>query len=416
MPRKIFTVLVLTFGFNAAMAGTDHPHISESADPAHWNPTAPWKLPEGYSQTRVSSESDLNIYDRSRNDMTDMMTVNETGPNAGRFLYRTHEAENEPEGGAVSVVDLKNRTTRLLAQNPSWKMVDGIRWTPWGSFLFAEERTGGRIFEFVLNPDRISGTVLQRDAVGRMSHEGIAVDAEGNIYVVDEWKSLTIGCGFVPCGGGIYKFIPDRYGDLSSGKLFVLKIIKGDTREGLGQAAWEGPIDSLDARKDGSLKGGQSYQRPEDLEIIGNTLYASVTEGTVDAAGNENYRGRVIAINLATLRVSNYVKPGVNVPAERGRPGHAGYVTGLKRPDNLAKTPDGKLMIMEDNVPSDIWVAVGTGPVASQVYLFASLSDPKAEGSGIYYDPIDKKTIYVNVQHSAAPDGDGTWAIRKQSK
>ena len=412
----MWIVLVLTFGFNPAVAGTLPAHIQKSANPAYWNPASPWKLPAGYIQTRVSNESDLNIYNRSRNDMTDMNTVNETGPDAGRFLYRTHEVENAAEGGALSVVDLKSGTTRLLAQNPSWNMVDGIRWTPWGTFLFAEEKPDGRLFEFILDPGMISGTAVQRDAVGRLAHEGIDIDAHGNIYVVDEWKGLTSGCGFVPCGGGIYKFVPDRYGDLSSGKLYVLKIIKGNRQEGLGQAIWEGPINPLNARKHGSHKGGQSYQRPEDLEIIGNTLYAAVTEGTPDADGNPKYAGRVIAIDLVTLRVSDYVKPGVNVPEEAGRIGDANYVTGLKHPDNLAETPDGNLMIMEDNMPSDIWVAVGDGPVARQVYLFASLSDPKAEGSGIYFDPVDKKTLYVNVQHSAASDGDGTWAIIPKTK
>jgi secreted PhoX family phosphatase len=44
------------------------------------------------------------------------------------------------------------------------------------------------------------------------------------------------------------------------------------------------------------------------------------------------------------------------------------------------------------------------------VHLFASLSDPGAEGTGIYWGK-DPHTMFVNVQHSAAPDGDATWAI-----
>ena len=310
-------------------------------------------------------------------------------------------------------MDLKTNITTILAQDPSWTALDGIRWTPWGTLLFAEETTDGRLFEIVLNPDMISGTVIQRDEVGRLAHEGIDIDSKGNIYVVDEWRGQSVGCGFTPCGGGIYKFVPDQYGDLSSGNLFVLKIVIGDTIEGIGQAQWVGPVDPLNARESGTLKGGQSYQRPEDIEIIGNYLYIAVTEGTRDTKGNQNYHGRVLALDLTTLVVSNYVMPGINVPVEVGMPGDANFSSGMDNPDNLAESPDGSLVIIEDNVPSDIWFASGSGPIANQVNLFGSLSDPSAEGTGVYFDPADKTTLYVNIQHSAANDGDGTWAIKK---
>ena len=78
--------------------------------------------------------------------------------------------------------------------------------------------------------------------------------------------------------------------------------------------------------------------------------------------------------------------------------------------DNLADGPDGKLWIIEDNKPSDIWVANGKGGVATGVGLFASLTDSGAEGTGIYFGKEDS-VLFVNVQHSVYPDGDGTWAI-----
>jgi len=73
----------------------------------------------------------------------------------------------------------------------------------------------------------------------------------------------------------------------------------------------------------------------------------------------QTFDGRVLAIDLWTLEVSNFIKPGVNVPVEIGVPGDADFQTGFDNPDNLAETPDGKLVIVEDNVPSDIWIAAG---------------------------------------------------------
>ena len=174
--------------------------------------------------------------------------------------------------------------------------------------------------------------------------------------------------------------------------------------EGVGQGAWLGPIDPANAAAAGTDAGGTGYQRPEDLEIIGHVLYAAVTEGT-RTGGREAYDGRVLAIDLTSMAVSDFVKPGVNAPVEIN-----GTQTGLDNPDNLAEGPDGRLWIVEDNVPSDIWVAEGRGAQARSIELFASLTDPQAEGTGIYFG-ADPHTLLVNVQHSAAPSGDGTWVI-----
>ena len=74
--------------------------------------------------------------------------------------------------------------------------------------------------------------------------------------------------------------------------------------------------------------------------------------------------------------------------------------------------------MIEDNKPSDIWFAstqTDQNGASNDVTLFASLADPGAEGSGIYFSN-DPYTLYANVMHSAAPDGDGTWAITKIRK
>lgn len=384
--------------------------IADSANGAVFNPNAPWLIPNGFTQRIVSDESNLDIYKdpttgANSNDWHDMNTANETGQHAGRYLYRTHEVRGNAErGGTVSVVDLETGETKVIAEDPTYDALDGIEWTPWGTILFAEETTGGRLLEIVLEQGdpMTAAAVIDRPAVGRLAHEGVQVGPDGAVYVVDEFRGAREGYG-----GGIYRFVPDRRGDLSSGNLYVLKVTGPD---GTGRGEWIGPIDPADARNAGTAAGGTGYNRPEDIEIIGNTLYVAVTEGNPN--GNDDpgeYEGRVLAIDLQSLDVTDFVKPGVNVPVESGQ-------TGFDNPDNLAQTPDGKLIIVEDNVPSDIWIADkdrdGDG-AADAVWLFASLTDPGAEGTGIYFGK-DPKTMFVNVQHSAVDDGDATWAITKQ--
>jgi len=391
--------------------------ITESASTTNWNASAPWKLPEGYTQTLVSGEANLNIYDGGRNDWPDMNTVNETGPNRGRYMYRTHEVRNQAEGGAISVINLKTGETKILVQDNNWNALDGIRWTPWGTILFSEEVAGGRLFEIILDPNdpTIALEVIDRPALGRLAHEGIDVDSKGNVYVIDEHRGRSAGCnGITPCGGGIYKFVPGTYGDLSSGSLYVLGITANTRRDNTGQGEWLGPIDASHARESGSDFGGVSYQRPEDIEIISDKLYVAVTEGSRDEYGKEYFEGRVITVNLKNTMVSNFVKPGMNVAVEIGKPGDADFQTGFDSVDNLATSPDGDLVIIEDNKPSDIWFAsteTNKLGASKKVKLFGSLTDPGAEGTGIYFSPTDPETLYVNVQHSAAEDGDGTWAI-----
>jgi len=426
--KHLLTSAILTALTVSGAVHADHKNnsfnfkqIDSSANAADWDASAPWKLPKGYTQTIVSDESNLNIYDGGRDDWHDMNTVNETGPMAGRYMYRTHELRypaNQPEGGTVSVVDLETGETTILAQDSSYNALDGIRWSPWGTIVFAEETAGGRFFEIELNDDLTTAKAIHdRPAVGRLAHEGIDFDSDGNIYVVDEHRGRSIGCdGVVPCGGGIYKFVPDTYGDLSAGSLYALKVTGPN---GTGKGEWVGPIDAANARIAGTAAGAQSYQRPEDLEVIDGILYVAVTEGPRDETGTEHFEGRVISVNLDSMEVNNFVKPGVNVAVEIGKPGEEGFQTGFDSIDNLAEAPNGDLIMIEDNKPSDIWFAstkTNEFGASKDVRLFASLTDPGAEGTGIYFSPLDPKTLYVNIQHSAADDGDATWAITRKGK
>lgn len=98
----------------------------------------PFVLPQGYSQTILATElRDFRPVAGSGADLPDMIVANETGPEAGRYLYRTHEVGSN---GAVTVTDLVTGQTSLVDQQPHYEALDGIVWTPWHTLLFAEER------------------------------------------------------------------------------------------------------------------------------------------------------------------------------------------------------------------------------------------------------------------------------------
>jgi hypothetical protein len=396
-------------------------------DPLVLNST-PWMIPEGFSQSIVSDENDLDIYVGTS--WNDMNTVNETRKQAGRYLYRTHEVRpgafgddrnslrnDGGSGGAMSVVDLNTGAAVELAARTDWEAMDGILWTQWGTLLAAEEVNAsarpdpeypgaccGLVYEIKLDPKdpTVAESVTTRPLIGSMSHEGIESDSEGNIYVIDEDRKPN---------GQIYKFVPDSYGDLSSGTLYALKVANGAQ---VGDAEWvELSLDpvTFNAEEAAKAAGATGYCRPEDLERIGSTMYVALTCEDVNDASNRSGAGAVLAITLnGAPRVSYFVAHGENVGFEDRGAG----ITGFKSPDNLAHGPDGKLWIVEDNVPSDIWVAEadndGDG-YSDGVHLFASLKDEGAEGTGIYFGK-DPHKLFVNIQHSVTGN-DKTMAITR---
>ena len=395
-------------------------YAETTSDPAILN-SEPWIIPDGYTQKIISDESNLNIYRNGDGsevaDWPDMNTVNETGKHAGRYMYRTHEVRpgvvTPFTGGVISVIDLKTKETKIVAQRADWEALDGIVWTPWRTVLFAEETitaqlpdpdvpaaTSGLLYELELDKHDLTKAkkVSVRPLLGSLSHEGIELDAEGNVYVIDEDRK-----------GAIYKFVPETYGDLSKGQLHALRVKNGAKT---GEAEWVA-LDmaqvQVSARVAAAAVGATPFCRPEDLERIGHTLYAALTCEDVANPANTSGAGAVLSITLGkTPKVSYFVAHGVNVVKED----KLNQVSGFKSPDNLAKGPDGRLWIVEDNVPSDIWVAEpdldGDG-YSDKVSLFASLKDKGAEGSGIYFGK-DPHTLYVNVQHSVTKN-DKTMAI-----
>ena len=372
------------------------PYATASAD---WSD--PFVIPNGFTQQLVVDETQLDIY-VGDDDLTDMNTVNETGPMAGRFLYRTHEVGSN---GSLSVVDLKTGEAKVIAQREDWRRLDGLRWTPWGTLLFAEETGGGRLFEAFLDPKdpTVVTRVEERREVGILRHEGIEALGDGAVYVIDELN-----------GGSIFKFVPTKRGDLSDGQLYALKLTdltdaeqkwsSTTYQQKVGAFEWVAldmdkvVVDADDAAND---VAATEFGRPEDVEVIGSTLYVANTS-----------EDRVVAIDLTKNELTSFVEKGVNVPVENSGAG----VTGFNNPDNLAQGPDGRLWIVEDNYLSDVWVAgldTDQDGAADTVEQFASLVDTGAEISGIYFG-TDPKTLFLNLQHPDKALADGTWTITQR--
>lgn len=349
----------------------------------------PFVLPQGYSQTILATEvEDFRPIAGTGADNPDMMTLSEGGPQARRYMYRTHEVASN---GAVTVTDMKTGVTTLVTQEPHYESLDGIVWTPWNTLLFAEERivatfddprvpnaVGGLLYEH----DPRTGLTVPRPAFGARSHEGLRFDSEGNLYGISESTPGVNG------SGGVYKFVPDRRGDLSKGQLYALKVLDASRT---GEAIWV-PLDrdavQVNSDAPAIAAGATGWGRPEDIEI---TTVGGKKKGQEIMYVTSTSEELVIRVELNGRRayVSNFVEEGINV-------------SGLHNPDNLELDNEGNVYILEDNGPGDIFVArVGRGSerVASEVVRFASLADCEAEPTGLYFSR-DGRTAWVHVQHA----------------
>jgi hypothetical protein len=409
---------------------------------------APFSLSAGLSQSVVESHTMITNNPPQSNPtapqwgsshtMWDMLTVNETGPNAGKYLYRAHES---PTGAGVSRTELATgETVTLFAGNQAatgfddkteanwandYGAIDPVFWTPWGTVLSGEEWAGlGRLME-ITNPEADPASInnVVRTAIPLVSHEGLEVDAAGALYYVDEDQS-----------GSVYKFVPATWGDLSAGQSFVLKVTAFD-----GDAAktWNDPINAakprtgaatwvpisnaagtdkaagmtvnpfsyagtdtsvaFSARRPGRLAadevGGAPYGRPEDIEMgrlaNGNQVlyFCATSEQTVYAIELKADGSALVkvAANRSTVNSATTAPVG----------------SALSAPDNLAIDHQGRIYVIEDQNPGDIWLLIDPDKdgVANQMALWASLATPGSEPTGLYINPLKPDEAFVNVQH-----------------
>lgn len=391
--------------------------------------SAPYILAPGWTQTVIANRTNQNaLVAGSNSGNWDMVDSNQTGPDANRYLFMPFETGT----GGVQRVDLwdtnyNTRTVTIVAPGTQgFVSGDASRWTPWGGYVTAEESWGtgstkGRLFE-VTNPTTAAangGTFIQRAIIPRVSHEGLAFDANKSMYFVDELN-----------GGSVYKYVsanPNATNGndyFAAGQTFALNVGAGGQFEGnngpaiTGASSWVAITDvnggalagistvlgdnTIDGRATANTLNLTSFNRPEDLEIqnLANgdqLLYFTTTDSDNNGVTSDG-RGRVYSLNLTT-GVTSLFADNTTIDSATGLA--AG--TPFSNPDNLAIGPDGTIYIVEDQDGGveNIWRTVDANHdgVAESMSVIATLRVQGAESTGMHF--VGDK-IYVNVQHPAS--------------
>ena len=389
-----------------------------------------------FEQRSLASRDEQLAAGEPNSGVWDMNTVNETGPHKGRYLFTPFESDQS----GIQRTDLQSEETETIWYSSApgdqvrW---DASFWTPWGSYVTAEEEwcsapTGcttnpyGRFYELTnpLTADSVTaadgepGEVVHRNVIPRVSHEGIQFDSRRNMYFIDELN-----------GGSVYKYVPvaswgeirsGRAGYFDAGQTFVLRVGDGTTPNATGAYTWvpitdrdgaalpgaltitdPNGVTSVDGRNTTDLPAfkGTDYQRPEDLQLQTERgverLYMATT------TTNEVY-----ALDLRARRISVFANRSTVDLATSAPVGSA-----LASPDNLAVDHDGNIYVVEDRnggQDDDIWFARDLnldGDLLDPhegIGRWASNGTPGSEFTGLYFDPTDKRRAWVNIQHPSS--------------
>ena len=335
---------------------------------------------------------------------------------SGRYLF----APFETGAGGVMRVDLQDTnyatrvTTIVEPGTQGFVSGDASRMTPWGSYLTAEESWGtgstkGRLFE-VTNATTAgtnAGNFVQRSVIPRVSHEGLAFDAQKSLYFIDELN-----------GGSIYKYVSANANATSgadyfaAGQTFAAKVNGGNNANAVGGIVWEaitnatgGALASstvlvdgtIDGRVTANTVGATDYQRPEDIDIKnlanGNEAMFIATTTT-----NEVYMFDLTTNTSSVFANQNTIDLATGLAVG----------SGLLSPDNIAIDAEGNIYIIEDRnggVDNDIWFAKDINKdgdlldAGEGLGRWASNGTLGSEFTGLFFDKVNPNVAYVNIQH-----------------
>ena len=237
--------------------------------------------------------------------------------------------------------------------------------TPWGTWLSCEEVEDGRVWE--CDPSGRRPAVAHR-AMGIFKHEATAVDRRRKrVYMTEDLVD-----------GGLYRYTPLRWPDLSAGVLEIARVDDG------GRVSWA-RVPDVKAERERTrrqVRGSARFKRGEGIWLDGDTLYLATTADH-----------RVHAHDVARERI-RVVYDGL---ASRSAP--------LLRVDQMTGSRGGEVFVCEDIATDEI--DMGVIAADRTVSKFLSVTGPQHRGSeltGVTFDPSGARMFVASQRAFAEND------------
>lgn len=267
--------------------------------------------------------------------------------------------------------------------------------TPWGTWLTCEETTtinpNGTRHGYVLEvPADGLSTAEPLIAMGRFSHEAVAVDpATGIVYLTEDRTP-----------SGLYRFIPHQPGNLAAGgQLQMLAIGEAprvtyadDTGTDYGVVSWvdidqpdPGPGEVIPVNQ-GIARGGASFARGEGIWRGNGVVYF------ISTSGGPVGQGQVFELDPATDRLRIlYASPAGSV---------------LNAPDNITVSPRGGIVLCEDGSGTEYLHGLTT---EGSIFRFCEHTLGGQEWAGACFEPKNGNWMFVNVFNEFTAAITGPW-------
>jgi secreted PhoX family phosphatase len=129
--------------------------------------------------------------------------------------------------------------------------------TPWNTWLSCEETSTGRVWETF----PFGGTAVARPAMGRFTHEAAAADPVRRVIYLTEDRS----------DGCLYRFVPNTWGDLASGRLQAL--VAGTATSGSFTWADVPDPDGSPTATRSQVSGAKRFNGGEGCHYANDTLW-----------------------------------------------------------------------------------------------------------------------------------------------
>lgn len=273
--------------------------------------------------------------------------------------------------------------------------------TPWGTWITCEEPenlTQGRIrnhgwcFEVRATAEPGLQKAVPLKALGRYRHEAVAFDpATGILYLTEDRND-----------GLLYRFVPDRRNDLTSGKLQALAIVGlpgADLRNYDPDEKWpvageelkatwidledtDAPNDDLRVR--GHADGAARFARGEGIHHTPDGIFLCCTDG------GPSRRGQIFKLQPSGAAdrpdaLTLFLQPEKDDLLTNG--------------DNLCPAPWGGLVICEDLIDASFATHSHVRCVTPEgrIHTLARNARDKSEFAGCCFSP-DGKWLFVNMQ------------------
>ena len=288
-------------------------------------------------------------------------------PAAGGGFVLVSNSESRTGGGASAL-----RFGPGGAVEDAYRILSGTRrncsggGTPWGTWLSCEEVEDGRVWECDPAGHR---RAVAHPAMGVFKHEAAAVDPHGRrVYLTEDHAE-----------GGLYRYTPARWPNLSAGLLEIACVRRG------GRVEWATVPDPLARRKRTrrQVPGSTPFRRGEGIWLDGRTLFVATTgDHRVHAYDVGRKRIRVLYDGRASRRAP------------------------LLRVDQLTGSRGGEVFVCED-IASD---QIDMGLIArdGSVSRFLSIGGPMhrdSELTGVTFDPTGAR-MFFSSQRAFATEED----------